>query len=91
MSALSNFPYHYYISLYIYNRTNIGGPTRFGGDIFHSRESFNLWILQIYLTSNTLLNLMMSFSNLPRRDCFRQVGFERRKSSVLCGLKLLAI
>ena len=30
-----------------------------------------------------ILNLMMSFSSFPRRNCFRKVGFERRKRSVL--------
>ena len=47
-----------------------------------SRESFKLWILEIYVTSNIFSNLMMSFSIFPRRGCFRQVGFERRRCSV---------
>ena len=47
-----------------------------------SRESFKLWILHIYVISNIFLNLMTSFSIFPWRNCFRQVGFERRKRSL---------
>ena len=41
-----------------------------------SRESFKLWILKIYVTSNIFLSLMMSFLVFLQCDCFRQVGFE---------------
>ena len=39
-----------------------------------SRESFKLWIQQIYMTSNIFLKLMMSFLIFPWCDYFRQAG-----------------
>ena len=67
---------------YIYERTKIGGAElgKRKGQVRISAVAFFKGtfqvVLQIYVTSNIPLNLMMSFSNFPRRDCFRQVGFD---------------
>ena len=71
--------------------TKIGGPELVRKDKFSQRVLVVTFFKGIFQVVNfkdlrdvkyIFLNLMMSFSSFPRHDCFRQVGFERRKHSV---------